>query len=251
MNQMFVVGERPRLEVRIPSGRVDITSGPDGSVFVEIQGRGAEAIEVEQVGDTVTVRRDPGGGWSRGAARVTAVVPAAAHIAISVASADVDLRGDLGSASIKTASGDLQIDKVASLEVNTASGEVSASKVGGDVNISSASGDISLGEVRGRLTVKLASGDLVVDRVGGSVRCGSASGDLLIRRCEGEEVSVKSVSGDSSIGFPAGTRLDADCTSLSGTISFPAPTSQALVGERRVVRFSGRSVSGGIRVERC
>lgn len=251
MSDTYTVGVRPRLELRVPSGRIRIGPGAQGSITIDVSGRGADALEVGQSGDTVYVRRLQGGNWLRsGSVVVDAVVPNGCEIDVSVASADLDIRGEMGATSVKTASGTVRAETVSSLSVSSASGDVDVQMVTGDADCSCASGDVSLGEVGGRLTAKLASGDLEVGRAASMARCSSASGDLRIHRFEGDDVTVKSVSGDVRVAFPTGIRLEADCTSLSGAIRFPEGGGSPVEGERRTVRLSGRSVSGGIRVER-
>ncbi len=251
MTWTYDVEQRPRLEVRVPAGRITVETGNEGSISVSVTGGGAESVEVGQTGDTVFVRRLQGGWFRSGSVAVSAVVPTGCEIEVSVASADIDLRGAMGATTVKSASGDLRAETVASLDVSSASGNLQVDDVEGDAGISTASGDVTLGSVNGRLNVKLASGDLEVGRVCGAAKCSSASGDLRVRRFEGDEITIKSVSGDTTVAFPAGTRLVADCTSLSGAIRFPKGDGPQFEGERREVRMSGRSVSGGISVERC
>lgn len=250
MSHSFVVGERPRLEVRIPSGRISISEGLGGLVVVDLEGRGADSIEVVQVGDTVAVRRIEGGRLRSSSVVVRAEVPAGCRIEMALASADVEVTGGVGSIVLRTASGDLRADSAASLDATSASGDISVGTVAGDVSIASASGDVHLGSVGGKLSVKLASGDMAVREVAGACRCSSASGDITVGACHGDEVSVKTVSGDLRLGFPPGIRLEADCTSLSGRIRFPEPAEDGPEGDRRYVRLAGRSVSGDIVVER-
>jgi len=94
-------------------------------------------------------------------------IPRGSAVDAAVASADVEIAGELGSLAFRSDSGDLSFDTVR-----------------GPVTIKVASGDVSGGAVGGNLSLQSASGDLQIRRVGGS-RLHSASGDLEIARAEG------------------------------------------------------------------
>lgn len=249
MNRDFTVGTRPRLELRAQSGRVDIHAGEPGVIRLSIEGRGADAVTVEQHGDTVSVREDRGGWLRGGSVRMVAEVPDGSNLDISGAATDVFIHGSLGAIDVRTASGDLSFEDVDTVNVKSASGDVRGGVVRGDATVATASGDIYLDRVDGRLTASQASGDLRVDTVGDELRCTTASGELRVSRCLGDDISLKSVSGDVSIGLPKGTRLEADITTLSGEVYLPQGQSETPDGPRRRVRLWAKSISGDISIE--
>ena len=160
--------------------------------------------------------------------RVVAVVPRGTDVNVETASAEVRLSGNLGTVRVRTASGDVDVDRSLRLDVTTASGEVTCNAVEGDATITTISGDCSVTTVGGRLDASLTSGDLRVERCAGDLAVGSTSGSARIGHCDGSEISVRSISGRASLPEPA-----------------PATTT-----DRRPVRLRLKTVSGGIRVER-
>jgi DUF4097 and DUF4098 domain-containing protein YvlB len=78
---------------------------------------------------------------------------------------------------------------------------------------------------------------------------------VRIGRCDGAEISVKTVSGDIVIGLPTGIRVEPDIATMSGKVSLPAaaskPNERGAIAERRAVRLRLRAVSGDIRVLRA
>ena len=103
--------------------------------------------------------------------------------------------------------------------------------VGTDVNIKGASLDVAARGALGALRVRSASGDVRIDRwLGASLAIASMSGDLVVR-------------------MPGGQRVDADISTLSGSLSLPdrAPQSDE---PKKTVRLRLKTVSGDIRVER-
>jgi DUF4097 and DUF4098 domain-containing protein YvlB len=252
INQEFTVGSGPALNIKIQAGRVDVAEGRPGAITIEVNTRDPDSIEIVQTGDTIYVSDNRSGWVVRGTVRITATVPARTDLEVGSASADVHADVELGSFICRTASGDVSFRSVDSLEVKTASGAVRGDRVDGDVRVNSASGDVWIERIGGRMTAALASGDVRSEDVGGDLRANSASGDLRIGRFRGDEVTMKSVSGDLVIGFPKGIRLDADVNTLSGHVHLPTPSSpepqESLETPKRRVRLSAKTVSGDIRI---
>lgn len=263
VSQQFIVGNQAALNVKIQAGRVDVTEGPPGMISLEIDTREPDSLDVHQSGDTVFVSDNRSGWVVRGSVRIAAIVPPRTDIEVGSASADIFIDAAVCGLVVRTASGDLNFRDAETLEVKTASGNVRGDRVDQDVRVNSASGDIWIAHVGGRLTAALASGDVRTDEVGGDLRANSASGDVRIDRFRGDEVTLKSVSGDLVIGLPKGIRLEAEINTLSGDVHLPPPSPpeppnpptpgsevQPQRNERpkRRVRLNAKTVSGDIRI---
>lgn len=247
INQQFTVGPGAALSIKIQSGRVDVTEGSPGVLSLDIDTRDPDTVEIHQSGDTIYVTDNRSGWVVRGNVRITAQVPARCDLEVGSASADVMVDADLRHLTCRTASGDVSFRTAENVEIKTASGSVRGERVEEDLRVNSASGDIWIDRVGGRLTAALASGDVRTEEVSGDLRANSASGDVRIDRFRGDEVTVKSVSGDLVIGFPKGITLDADVNTLSGSVHLPQPDDRP-TGQRRRVRLSAKTVSGDIRI---
>lgn len=247
--EKWAVGEHPTLEVNVPVGLVEVHVGEAGSILLTLDSISAAEFEISKTGDRVAVRHPSR--WSiRGrSCRVNVTVPAGTDVFIDVASADVRLSGRLGNVRIRSASGGIETDDSARLEISTASGDVSAGAVDGDVSISTVSGDCSLRTVGGSVDATLTSGELRIDRCGGDVSVRSTSGSTRVGHCDGSEISVRSISGDVRMGLPSGIRVEADVSTVSGKASLPEAAAPS-VGERRAVRLKLKTVSGDIRIVR-
>ena len=219
----FAVTGTPRLDLRLPVGDMKIAPGAPGVVEITLDGRDSavDRMVVEQRGDTIHLEPDRTDRirWSSVDVRVT--VGGGADVHARLTSGDFTVATDL-----------------ASLAVETASGEISAGAISGDVTIRSASGDVQLGEVGGRLDVAIASGDIRAE-LAGEVDLKSASGDVAIREVQHDAV-IRTVSGDVTIGAFLGERLDAK--SMSGEVTIAVPP-----GRRYDVAFS--TISGEIRTD--
>lgn len=255
IEEHYEVGRAPRLEVRIQAGRLDVEQGPEGSIRVEVDGRAADDVVVSSTGDVVSVSQQTSGTrtWSvlgGGGLRVHAIVPEGTDVSVAGASTDCFLGGRIGRLTVKTASGDVTAGDVDELEMKSASGDLRVDRVAGSLQVGSASGDVLVQEVEGRASVTVASGDLRIDRAAGDLRISTASGDVRIDRYEGSDLTVKSVSGDLRVGIPAGTDLELDISSFSGEVRLPERASGGEARSGRHVRFSSKSVSGDVTIDR-
>lgn len=250
LSQRFALtGNKASLNISIPSGSIRLTESNDDSVVVELEGKGADQVEVTAVGDDITISFKDSGerrffGFS-GSVIVRVQLPRGSDLRTSIASADVYCDVALGGVKCATASGDLRLADVREgLEVKSASGDVQVGNVGGSLKATLASGDIRAGKVEGTLQVNTASGDILVKEACGDVRAKSASGDVLVGCWSGREFSARTVSGDVRTAVPPGTRAELNLKSMSGDIRMPDRPSAAEGIERVARRLSFTSVSG-------
>lgn len=249
IKQDFTVGDQAELDIHIHSGRVEVREGPPGAVSVEVDTDDSN-FTVEKRGDVIYVASDQSGGWSLGTrqAHVTVTAPPGTDLTVGTASARVALEAELGRVDVKTASGDVDIERARSATVKTASGDVKIGSVDEDVRVSSASGDVSCDSC-GRAVFSTASGDVSLGESSDAVTASTASGDVRIDRFQGRRVSVKSMSGEASIGIPAGTQVDLDATTLSGRLNLPEPSPDTPPSERRM-SVKAKLVSGDLTLRR-
>ncbi len=249
-NERFQVGERPSLDVRVPIGTIEVYAGDAGIVQLMIDASDVDDFEIVQSGDRISVRH-PSRWRMRGrGSRLVAHVPIGTDVELNSASGDVRLVGRLGFVRVHTASGDIEVDDAARLDITTASGCLSCREVTGQVNISSVSGDCLLQHVGGRFDATLTSGDLRIEQCEGDLTVSSTSGDVRVGRCGGSDIAVRSISGDLRVGLPGGIRVEAQISTLSGRATLPEPVPSSSHGDRRPVRLQLTTVSGDIRLER-
>jgi DUF4097 and DUF4098 domain-containing protein YvlB len=249
-NERWEVGERPSLDIRVPVGTVEVYVGDAGILQLTIDAADADKFEIFKTGDRISVRHPSR--WGRGGrnSRVVAHVPAHTDVDLSSTSGEVRLAGSLGVVRVHTASGDIEVGDAARLDVRTTSGDLSCGDVSGTAHVSSISGGCTLRRVGGSLDATLTSGDLRVDLCDGDMTVVSTSGDVRVGCCGGGDIAVRSISGDVRVGLPAGIRVDAEISTLSGRATLPEPAPAADHVDRRPVRLHLQTVSGDVRVER-
>jgi DUF4097 and DUF4098 domain-containing protein YvlB len=247
--QEFGVGRSAEIDVHIHSGRVEVKTGGDRTISVEVD-TDDPGFVVEKQGDLVYVSSDKSTRWSaRGHAFVVIEVPEGTDVTIGTASAKIECSGPLGRVEAKTASGEIEIDHAESAMIKTASGDASVATVTDDIKINSASGDARVGKCEGKANFASASGDVHVDVGTGTVNASTASGDITIEQFTGRRAIFKSMSGTTIIGVPTGTRLDLDATLLSGKLKLPKPVSDTPPSERQMT-IKAKLVSGDLTIRR-
>jgi len=138
------------------------------------------------------------------------------------------------------------------VNAKSASGDVSAREIGGDVSIQSASGDVSLEVVRGAASVTSVSGDVRIDEAYDDLNANTVSGDQKHSAVMRGRVAAQSVSGDVSIGVRRGSKVFLDCNTLSGDTSSELElTGDAPDGDGPLVEIKAKTVSGDIQITRA
>ena len=240
--QRFPTPEPVRLEIKIPTGDVDVETADGGESTISLNGpqKLVDATRVELVGDRLVVQHERKmlGFFERfeGSLRVKARVPARSSVEISTASGDATLDGTFAGLRASTASGDVRL----------------TGDLDGDGRVNTVSGDVRLAHVSGDLNVQTVSGDVDADSVDGSVAINSVSGDVQIRSLRQGTAKVQSVSGDVELGVAVGTNVDVDAATASGDLSSEVSLSESPAGgagPTLVVR--GKTVSGDFRVVRA
>src|SRR5262249_34236273 len=259
------------LEVRLPGGRVVVTTADEPRTTVEVVAlgrRGQDAVDEIEV--TMDERR--GGHFVRieqkdrfrwGPIQITwgsdfecrITCPPGANLDLSGGSTNLKATGALGEVSVKTASGDVRLDSVlGELQVKTASGDVALDAAEADASVVTVSGEIGIGQVAGSLTARTVSGSVEIGVAGEALAVSTTSGDVEVGAVGSDDVRVQSVSGDVRVGVGRGVRVWVDAASVSGTLESELglgdqePGSE---GEGAVVQVHVKTVSGDVSIVRA
>lgn len=267
----FDTPERPRLRVRNPSGLVSVEAVETDRTTVELEALRDDEVTREAIakstvelnGNEVLVEVGGGMGFGIGSAWISfgrspqvgvkIVCPVGAELDCSTAAADVSATGRLGEVQVKTAAGDVSVEHVAELRVQSASGDVRAGSVGGEARIQTVSGDVRLASVAGPANVTLVSGDLAIDEAQSDLSGKSVSGELRVGAIREGQIKLQSVSGDVRLGVRPGTRLRIDATSTSGDISseFDVKDRPSEESSGSEARLQIKTVSGDVEIIRA
>jgi hypothetical protein len=255
------------LDVRVPTGRIEIEAADGTTTEVELDVRGGEEAAELLEEARIELRESRGGlevfvevedrrwsrFWRRLDIRLRMRAPHGANLRLSTASGDLRAHGRFGWLEAEVASGDIEVDELGGdATAKAASGGVVLASVGGTATINTASGDVKLGQVAGELLVKAASGDVSVDDAGGDATISTASGDQRINAVTAGKVELKSASGDIKIGVREGSNVWVDARAMSGDLSSEVTLGDEPPAEEApLVELRAASMSGDIEVVRA
>jgi hypothetical protein len=267
----FETPEAPRLNVRNAAGLVTVEAGAGNRTTVELEAlrdddathQAIEHATVEAHGNEVTVEVGESKGFGFGAVSISfgrtpqvgirIRCPEGSELDLTTASANLKASGRLGEVQTKSASGDVAVDQVAALRVQSASGDVRASFVDGEARIQTVSGDVRLGLVTGPIAATLVSGDFEADEGRSDVAVKTVSGDQRVDAIQEGQIKLQSVSGDVRLGVRPGTRLHIEANSTSGDINSELDVKDGPSDRPsgREARLQVKTVSGDIEIVRA
>lgn len=230
--QVFGVGESPRLSVNVIAGAIVIRAGDDPVIRVDVTGvestRGRAEIECRQDGDEVYVR-------SRGSqkdAEYHIAVPVGCAIQLHTVQADAAISGTCAPLTAETVSGDLAVEDVV-----------------GECRLHSVGGDIAAHRLQGALVLQTTNGDVTIrDSRLHRFNLHSTNGDFEIETplTAGERYFAKTVNGDVRLIVPPSTGLLVQLRTHNGEIQSDLPC-ETINRSRR--NWQARINGGGANVE--
>lgn len=125
---------------------------------------------------------------------------------------------------LRDTSGDLDVSKVASLDLDDTTGDATIDGIAGDVEIEDGSGDLRIAHVGGKLVLNDGTGDTDILDVAGLVEVVDGSGDLWMEEVF-TDVRIEDGTGDMDLRFIDGDVIiedgsgDIDVRDVSGTVS--------------------------------
>lgn len=261
------------LQLKLPSGRVLVTTADEPRTTVEVVAvgrRGQEAVDEievtmeERLGRSV-IRVEQRDRFRWGPIQITwggdiecrITCPPGADLELSAGSTDLRADGELGEVSVRTASGDVRLESArGEVQVKTASGDIAVDAISAEASLVTVSGDLSVGNVDAALTARAVSGDVTIGRLSGELALSTTSGDVDVKAVAGGDVRVQTVSGDVRVGIARGTRTWVDATSVSGKLGSElgledAEPTEAPEASGPVVPLRVKTVSGDVAIVRA
>jgi hypothetical protein len=240
--------EQKITEVRLDSGSGDVTIIADGDGKVEVEQRvrkfwffPAKPKKLEVDGEALVI---PDGCGVNCSIDYTIKVPDGTKVTGDAAAGTLDLDG-VASVDVELSSGDVHLTNVGGpVNVETNSGSVDADHVRGDATIRTHSGDIKVDDVTGRTNLRANSGTINADNLREPVEAETNSGDIRVDLSAPTSVRAKASSGSIDLLVPEGAYKVATHTS-SGESEVRIPTDSNAQNS-----LDANTSSGEIRIER-
>lgn len=268
MHKTFTTSGPASLYVEIGSGRVTLRATDTTETDVRVEGRDADDVTVEERGDEIVVIARPGRGGFLGFGSdltVEVTLPHDSELTTKLGSADLRATGRLGTARVKSGSGDVELDELtADAVIQTGSGDVNVRAALADLRVKAGSGHVQVGRLAaptaivsgsGRISVdtaeaetvaKTGSGDIRVGVTTGDVSVTSGSGDLEVGSISRGVVKAKTASGDVQVGVPGGIPVWTDISSVSGDVASNLVDAGEPADGQEYVEIRATTVSGDV-----
>jgi DUF4097 and DUF4098 domain-containing protein YvlB len=271
MQKTFDTPGPTSLYVEQGSGDLTIRAEEVTTTTVNVDGKTADEVVVELRGNQIVVlasQRRTGFFAGSNDLSITVTLPSDSEVSTKLGSADLDARGRLGPAKIRSGSGDVRLDQLADhaqvetgsgdieidsvagdLRVKSGSGDVEVDRVGGSATISTGSGDVEIGTALGSLQVKSGSGDMRVREAHSDLALSTASGDLAVGRMNRGSLQAKNVSGDIHVGIPANVPVWTDISAVTGSVASNLEGAGQPEEGQDYIEVRAKTVSGDILLE--
>jgi hypothetical protein len=271
MQKTFSTPAPVSLYVEIGSGELVLTAENTDETVVEVDGKNADEVTVDQRGDEILIVAKPLRGGFFGSSRDLTVVvsmPSDSRLSTKLGSADVRAQGRLGETSLKTGSGDVRLQETGEAAfIETGSGDVQLDVASGPLRVKSGSGDVTVGSAKDAVNISTGSGDVLIDVADGPVlvKSGSgdmrirdakedlslstASGDLVVDRAHRGQLAAKNASGDIRVGIPAGVPVWTDVSSVTGSVRSSLEGAGEPAPGQDYIELRAKTVSGDVYLE--
>lgn len=271
MHHTFATPGPVSLYVELGGGEIEVHTDEVTETTIHLDGEDAADTVVEQRGQQIVViapKRRVGFFGRSDELRVTAQVPVDSELVTRTGSADVTATGRYATARVKSGSGEVRISEVTgNATVETGSGDVSIDSSLGNLRVKAGSGDVDAGRTAGPTAVVTGSGDILLGIGEQETVLRSGSGDILVREARTDlsastasghlrvdlfrvgSLKARAVSGDVTVGVPAGIPVWTDVSAVSGTVSSSLEGAGRPAEGQDFVEIRATTVSGDIRLE--
>ena len=234
MNARFQVPPGARLRLTTSSGDISVIA--EERTDIEAPENARAVTTSDEHGPVLEVTSPRGGSRD-----LELRCPSGTPISVGTISGDVRLRGEFGSATVTTTSGDVSVDRAAALDARSVSGDLEVVCCSGHCRLSTKSGHIEAGDT-GPTEATTVSGRVLLRSTAGVVTVRTVSGNVELGTDGTEAVNARTISGRITVRVPKERLPAARLRSLSGRIDCDCPQGSDFPLEVT-------SVSGKIEVE--
>jgi hypothetical protein len=230
----------------------------------------ADQTRVEFIDGQVHVRAPRFGMFvgRTGTVDVTLAVPEGSELRGETGMGEVLCEGRLGGCRFKTGYGEIRLDRVGTVDVTSASGDVTIDRAETVAGIKASNGAVSVRRIEGSAIVRNSNGATWIGAIGGDLRVNGGNGSIAVDRAECDvtaktangavrigdvargEVILTSAAGPLEIGIRAGTAAWLDLKTFSGRVRNELSVAPGPGDAADTVQVRARTYLGDIVVRR-
>lgn len=200
---------------------------------------------------------------------VDIALPAGSEVRGTAGAGQFSLRGTFGECAIRTATGDIQVERAAGVrltsgfgevtlgradgraEVAAASGEIRLGTVTGSASVQNSNGAVNLGEIGGALGVKASNGTVTVEHAAADVTVRTANGAIRVGELVRGAAVLETGAGAIEFGIREGTAAFLDMRTRAGSVSQPLTEVRDAGDAKETLKVRARAGMGDIAVRRA
>jgi DUF4097 and DUF4098 domain-containing protein YvlB len=182
---------------------------------------------------------------------VDVVLPSGSSVDARTTAGEITCAGRLGAVELDSKYGDLRLERAGSLRARTASGNVSASAVDGETDVTTSYGNVRVGEVSGPARLGTGYGDVTVDRALDSLTGRTKYGQVRIGEAVRGSLVLETSYGEVEAGVREGTAAWLDVHSGAGRIRNTLTETEGPEGAGETVEIHARTSYGDILIRRA
>jgi DUF4097 and DUF4098 domain-containing protein YvlB len=182
---------------------------------------------------------------------VDVVLPSGSSVDARTTAGEIICAGRLGAVELDSKYGDLRLERAGSLRARTASGNVSASAVDGETDVTTSYGNVRVGEVSGPARLGTGYGDVTVDRALDSLTGKTKYGQVRVGEAVRGSLVLETSYGEVEAGIREGTAAWLDVQSGSGRIRNTLTETEGPGGAGETVEIHARTSYGDILIRRA
>ncbi|MFG3496692.1 DUF4097 family beta strand repeat-containing protein [Streptomyces sp. NPDC047886] len=269
--------------VTLNKGRLSVVAGDRADTVVHVRpanrssaadAKAAEQTAVEYASGRLLIKA-PEPHWLSGvfgnsaSVDVTIELPAGSSVQVEAAKAEVRTEGRLKDVRLDCVSGEVHLDHVELLHVDTVfahiavgdvskyanvngvSGKTRLTRVSGSAVVKGVNGDVWIGESGSDLHVSTAGGSIFVDEAGEGVTAKTAGGTIRLGRVQRGEAELLTGSGEIEIGIGEGSVAWIDAHSSMGSVRNTMQAKDGPSPHGDMVKVRARSRHGDIMIHRA
>ena len=203
-----------------------------------------------------------------GSVDVTVELPAGSQIEADAGIGALRCTGQLGKCRVKMGAGDVELEQVGPLDLQTGAGAITVEHVAGHAEITNGSGRLRVSQIDGSAVIKNSNGetwvgditgDLRVNAGNGMISVGHAAADVTASSANGEirvddltrgSASLKTGFGEIHLGIHAGTAAKLDAYTRLGTVRNSMEAADSPEPSDEVLEVHARTSFGDIVIRR-
>jgi hypothetical protein len=209
-------------------------------------------------------------GTSKGSSVIVTIeLPAGSSLVAKLAQAEVHADGALGACDVRVAQGLVRLDRVSTLQAQTADGDLVIGHITGAADINGSSGAVQISEADGTvrfrssegriwigdawddLDLSTVNGGIELDRTDGNVNAKTGNGPIRVSRLTHGQAHLMNSEGNIEIGITEGSAAWVDANSTTGSVRNSLPAHENPDDFDNTVTVRARTRSGDIIIGRA